>query len=83
MFLNPFSGKKKAVKVYREKVLPLFELADLKIELIGKFLHTFFYLVFTFLLVPNRCLTEGDYRFAFGLSICLFACPYVSPSAKT
>ena len=37
VFVNPFSGKKKAVKIYREKVLPLFELADVKVTLIGKY----------------------------------------------
>ncbi|XP_060571680.1 ceramide kinase-like isoform X2 [Ruditapes philippinarum] len=34
VFVNPFSGKKKAVRIYREKVLPLFELADIKVTLI-------------------------------------------------
>ncbi|XP_052778575.1 ceramide kinase-like [Mya arenaria] len=34
VFVNPFSGKKKAVKLYREKVLPLFELADIDVTLI-------------------------------------------------
>ncbi|KAL4226177.1 hypothetical protein ACF0H5_014163 [Mactra antiquata] len=34
VFVNPFSGKKKAVKIYRDKVQPLFELADINVTLI-------------------------------------------------
>ncbi|KAH3876609.1 hypothetical protein DPMN_000456 [Dreissena polymorpha] len=34
VFVNPFSGKKKAVKLYRDKVLPLFELADIHVTYI-------------------------------------------------
>lgn len=39
VFINPVGGKKLAGKIYREKVQPLFELADINAEVIGKPLY--------------------------------------------
>ena len=35
VFINPHGGKKKAPKVYRDKVAPLFELAGITTDVIG------------------------------------------------
>ena len=37
MFVNPYSGKKRAPKIYKDKVLPLLELADISVHTIGKY----------------------------------------------
>ena len=36
VFVNPYGGKKQAPKIFRNKVRPLFELARIDIEVIGK-----------------------------------------------
>lgn len=35
IFINPVGGKKLAGKIYKEKVQPLFDLANIKTEIIG------------------------------------------------
>ena len=35
VFINPHGGKRKAPKVYRDKVAPLFELAGITTDVIG------------------------------------------------
>ena len=37
VFINPFGGKKKARKVYKDKVSPLFKLAGIDTDNIGEY----------------------------------------------
>lgn len=42
VFINPFGGKKRAVKIFREKVQPLFEMAGIYSDVIGRSWSLFF-----------------------------------------
>ena len=56
MFINPVGGKRLGPKIYVEKVQPLFEVANVKTEVIGefkKYLQTFFYRIRECLISEN------------------------------
>lgn len=40
VFVNPFGGKKSAVKIFAEQVKPLFEDAQIQFTIQGDFIHS-------------------------------------------
>ena len=37
VFVNPYGGKRQGPSIYHDKIAPLFELADIKTEVISKY----------------------------------------------